>query len=45
MTKTEGIRPELEAHILAGFYGGKFEDAMNVLYSPNNIAETAAKII
>lgn len=45
MTETKKVRSEHEVQILAGFYGGKFEDAMNVLFSPANIAGTAAKII
>jgi hypothetical protein len=38
------IRPDAETHIRAGFYGGKFEDAMNELFSSNNIKRTAEKI-
>jgi hypothetical protein len=45
MTNASELGLGIQMEMLSQLYGSKFEDAMNELYSPKNIKQTAKKVI
>ena len=45
MTNENDIQSDIDKRLLSGLWGGKFEDAMNELFSSKNIKDTALRII
>ena len=45
MTNGNEIQPGIDKRMVSGLWGGRFEDAMNELFSSKNIKDTAHRII